>query len=385
MNLYRYRACDAHGHIVRGELEAAHLDELDARLRERGLELLGGKPAAPWMRWLRQRRRISRRELIHFCFHLEQLFSAGVPILDALADLGAEHTHAGMQTLAAGLRAEVERGQTLSAAMARHPRIFDEVFRSLLRAGESTGDLAPALRQIAAGLARADEIMAHARKLAIYPLIVGTILGVAVVVALTQVVPQLAQLFRSTGEPLPLSTRLLLGLSAWFGQYGWLLPLAPIALAALVASAAARHAGFRLRLHALSLRLPLFGPIRQRLALARVASVLAMLYASGITVIDALASAARATPNLAIRAGIEAAGAHIAAGRGIASAFEATGLFPRLVTRMLHLGEQTGRLDKALGQLVYFYERDAREAIERLQASIEPALTVVMGCLMLWI
>jgi type IV pilus assembly protein PilC len=385
MSHYRYRACDAHGRLVRGELDAAHLDELAARLRERGLELIGGRAAATWTAWFRQRQRVSRRELIHFCFQLEQLLSAGVPVLDTLADLGAERAQSGMPTVAADLRAEVERGQPLSAAMARHPRVFDDVFRSLLRAGESTGDLSPVLRQIAADLTRADEIAAQARKLAIYPLVVGSVLAVAVVVALTQVVPQVAQLFQSSGETLPLSTRMLLGFSAWFSHYGWLLPLTPIALSTLVAGTAARHAGFRLRLHTLALRLPLLGPIRQRLALARVASVLAMLYASGITVTDALASAARATSNLAIRGGIEAAGAHIATGRGIASAFEATGLFPRLVTRMLRLGEQTGRLDEALGQLVYFYERDAREAIERLQASIEPALTVTMGLLMLWI
>ncbi|MDR1064447.1 MAG: type II secretion system F family protein [Azoarcus sp.] len=384
MSHYRYRACDAHGHIVRGECEAASLGELETRLRSHGLELLGGKPAPVWTGRFRPRR-IPRRELIHFCFHLEQLLGAGVPMLDALADLGENKAHAAMQALVASLRAEVERGQPLSAAMARHPQTFDEVFRSMLRAGEATGDPASVLRQIAADLTRADEIGAHARKIAIYPLIVAVLLGSAVVVALTQVVPQVATLFRSSGETLPLSTRILIGFSGWFGQYGWLLPLALLALAASLSAAAARYPGCRLRLHALALRLPLVGPIRQRLALARTASVLAMLYNSGITVIDALASAAYATPNLAIRAGIEAARARIATGQGIASAFESTGLFPRLVTRMLHLGEQTGRLDNTLGQLVYFYERDAREAIERLQASIEPALTVAMGLLMLWI
>ncbi|MDR1461870.1 MAG: type II secretion system F family protein [Azoarcus sp.] len=384
MSHYRYRACDAHGHIIRGELEAASLGELETRLSSRGLEFLGGKPAAAWAEHFR-RRRIPRRELIHFCFHLEQLLSAGVPILDALADLGESKAHTAMQALAADLRAEVERGQPLSVAMARHPQNFDEVFRSMLRAGEATGDPVSVLRQIAADLARADEISAQARKIAIYPIIVAVLLGSAVVVALTQVVPQVATLFRSSGETLPLSTRILIWFSGCFVQYGWLLPLMLLGLAASLSTAAARHIGFRLRLHALALRLPLIGPIKQRLALARIASVISMLYSSGITVVDALASAARATPNLAIRAGIEAAGAHIATGQGIASAFESTGLFPRLVTRMLHLGEQTGRLDNALGQLVYFYERDAREAIERLQASIEPALTVAMGLLMLWI
>ena len=386
MSRYHYRACDAHGQIVRGTLDAAGLDELEAFLRGRALELMHARRTA-CPEWLTRRPRVPRRELIHFCFHLEQLLGAGVPMLDALAGLGEGEGegHRGMQTIAAGLRAEVERGQPLSAAMSRHPQVFDEVFRCMLRAGESTGDLAPVLRQLAADLARSDELGAHARKLAIYPLVVGSVLSVAVMVALTQVVPQIAALFRASGETLPLSTRMLIGLSGWIGHYGWLLPVVLVVLAVTVTGAAARFPGFRCQLHALALRLPVLGPIRQRLALARAAGLLAMLYANGITVIDAIASAARATPNLVIRGGIESAGTRIAAGQGIASAFESTGLFPRLVTHMLRIGEQTGRLDSALGQLVYFYERDAREAIERLQASVEPAMTVVMGLFMLWI
>jgi type IV pilus assembly protein PilC len=383
MNRFRYRACDVHGQIVQGETAAANHAELEARLRGRNLEPIHIKPART--SWLRGSRRIPRRELIHFCFHLEQMLGAGVPILDVLSELTDGQGHPGIKSIASDLHAEVERGQPLSSAMQQHPQVFDEVFRCMLRAGESTGDLAPVLRQIAADIARADELRANARKIAIYPLIVGSVLSIAIAVALTQVVPQVATLFRSNGQVLPLSTRLLIGFSDGFRQYAWLLPPTLIALFTALSIAAARRPLLRRRLHALTLRLPLIGPITQRLALARTASLLGMLYASGITVIDALASTARATPNLAIRYGIEAAGAHIAAGRGIANAFESTGLFPRLVTRMLRVGEQTGRLDSALEQLVYFYERDAREAIERLQASIEPALTIIMGLLMLWI
>ena len=383
MGRYRYRACDANGQIAQGEIEAANHAELEARLRGRGLEPIRIKPSRS--SWLAGRRSIPRRELIHFCFHLEQMLGAGVPILDVLADLADGKGHPGVKAIAADLHAEVERGQPLSSAMKQHPQVFDEVFRCMLHAGESTGDLSPVLCQIAADLTRADELRANARKIAIYPLVVGSVLFAAIAVALTQVVPQVATLFRSNGQVLPLSTRLLIGFSDGFRQYVWLLPPVLIAASIALSITVTRRPSLRLRLHALMLRLPLVGSIMQRLALARTASLIAMLYASGITVIDAIASTARATPNLAIRYGIETAGTHIASGQGIASAFESTGLFPRLVIRMLKVGEQTGRIDSALRQLVYFYERDAREAIERLQASIEPALTIIMGLLMLWI
>jgi type IV pilus assembly protein PilC len=382
---YRYRALDANGNIVRGHIDAEDIDIAERQLRQRKLELIHATPVRwPWRRAARHRR-LPRRELMHFCFCLEQLLAAGVPVLDALAEMGDMDSHSATAAICAALRAEIEQGQTLSAAAARFPKIFDEVFCCLLRAGETTGDLAPVLRQLAAGLARADELRAQAVKAAIYPMIVAAVLAVAIAIALTQVVPQLATLFQSTGNTLPLATRLLTGLAAWLGQYGWLLPPALIAIVMMTAFAAARHHGIRRALHAAELRLPLLGPIRLRLALARIASLISMLYASGITVTEAIASTARATSNLVIRHGIEHAGSHIASGSGIAQAFEATGLFPRLVTRMLRIGEQTGRLDTALDRLAHFYERDAREAIERLQASIEPLLTVFMGLILLWI
>ncbi|GHT97794.1 type II secretion system protein GspF [Betaproteobacteria bacterium] len=380
--VYRYRAIDVYGRLVRGQAEASHPAALDDQLRQRGIELVrctrvrGPRPSG---------QRIPRRELIHFFFNLEQLLDAGVPVLDALSEIGAASTHSALTLVCTSLRDEVERGHTLSAAAALHPGAFDDVLCSLLHAGEVTGDLAPVLRQIGANLSRAEAIKAHAMKAAIYPAIVAVVLGVAVAVALTVVVPQLAILFQSMGETLPLATRVLLGLADWLGRHGWLLP--PLGLLTLLAItlAAARSVDFRRTLHAIALRLPLIGPIHQRLTLARVASLLGTLYASGITLVDALASTAKATPNLVIRAGVENARAYISTGSGIAAAFEATGLFPQLVSRMLRVGEHSGRLDTALNHLANFYEHEASAAIARLEASIEPLLTVAMGIILLWI
>jgi type IV pilus assembly protein PilC len=380
--VYRYRAIDAQGRLVRGQTRAIDPAALDDELRRRGLELV----RCARSRWFRPRRqRIPRRELIHFFVHLEQLLAAGVPVLDALGDLGDASRHPGMSAISYSLRDEIERGHTLSAAASRHPEVFDDVLCSLLGAGESTGDIAPVLRQISANMSRAEALAAHAFKAAIYPLIVSAVLGVAVTVALTVVVPQLALLFQSTGDALPLATRMLLGLAAWLGRHGWLLPPALISVILAITLAASRFPEFRRALHAVELRLPLIGPIRQGLTLARAATLIGTLYASGITLTDALASAAQAIPNLAIRAGVENARADISTGSGIAAAFEAAGIFPHLVSRMLRVGEQTGRLDTALAHLANFYERDATAAIARLEASIEPLLTVAMGVILAWI
>lgn len=385
MTLHTYRAMTSEGRVVSGAAEASGLGDLESRLYRRGLELIHGEPAFRGASRLWPRAGIPRREVIHFCFHLEQLLAAGVPILESLADLRDATAHPRMRQLVASLLEEIEGGLTLSEAAAHHPIAFDAVFCGLLRAGEHTGQLAPVLHQLADGLSREDELLAHARKLAIYPIIVGCVLLVAITVALVFVVPQLASLFRSTGQTLPLQTRILIGASHWVSHHGWLLVVGfPLVLGGFSLSVAT-YPGLRLKIDTLRLRLPLIGPLQHKLALARVASVFAMLYAAGITVLDALHSAESASANRAVQASLKAAGARIAEGHGIASAFEETGLFPQLVTRMLRIGEQTGSLDTALGNIVYFYERDVRESIERLQASAEPILTLILGALMLWI
>ncbi len=207
----------------------------------------------------------------------------------------------------------------------------------------------------------------------------------AVVVALVHVVPELERLLRGTGQRLPLQTRILVGLSEAVRDWGWAMLLGALGGAALGAHALARSEALRTRLHALQLRLPLVGGILRKLALARFAALFATLYGAGINVIDALHTSTGATANLALRAGLYEATSAIEQGRPISAAFEATQVFPPLVIRMLRLGEHTGALDDALAKVATLYRRDVAEGIARLQAAAEPALTILMGGLLLWI
>lgn len=382
MTVWRYRAMGADGRRLRGELEAADLAELERLLAGRTLTLINARPRR--IRALRAAR-IPRRELIPFCFHLEQLLGAGVPPFESLAALRDASTDPRLQRTVAALLADVERGLPLSAAAARRPEAFSPVAVSLLRAGEQAGRLPEAIRDIGAALAQEEELASHARRIAIYPAIVAALLGLAVVVALTHVVPELERLLRSAGQTLPLQTRILIGLSRAVREWGWAMLLALAAAGMLGTHASARSAALRTRTHALQLRLPLIGDLLRKLALARFAALFATLYGAGINVIDALRTSADATANLALRAGLHDAIAGIEQGRPISHAFEATNVFPPLVTRMLRLGEHTGALDQALDKIATLYHRDVAEGIARLQATAEPALTVAMGGLLLWI
>lgn len=381
MTLFRYRALTLSGTRQRGRMEATDLRDLEQRLHASGLQLINGEPC----RMMLPRRRLPRRELIPFCYQLEQLLGAGVPPFESLAVLRDSHPDSRVKNMVSGLLDDIENGCPLSQAAARQPGAFSAVAVSLLRAGEEAGRLPEAVRDIGSALARDEALAAHARRIAIYPAIVASVLLLAVVVALTQVVPELEKLLRSSGQVLPLQTRLLIGLSQAVRDWGGYALLALCAGMGASWQALARSARLRTHADALILRLPVVGDILRKLALARFAGLFATLYTAGINVIDALRASEGATGNLALREGLRSARDAIERGRPISTAFEAAGIFPPLVTRMLALGEQTGSLDNALHKLGELYQRDVSEGTARLQAVAEPALTLLMGGLLLWI
>jgi type IV pilus assembly protein PilC len=381
VSAFAYRAMDPRGRIVRGRIEAANLVDLELRLRRLDLDLVHGWPVQ--LRLWQTSNGVSRRELIKFCFHLEQFLRAGVPIIESLADLRDSISKPRFRQVVAAAVEAIEGGLTLSQALDKHPTVFDGVFCSLIRAGEHTGRLPEVLHALSESLKRDDELAAYARRIAIYPAIVGLIILAALGVALIYVVPELARLFRTVGQALPWQTRFLIAVSAFILDYGWAL-LAVIAAALIGARhAVASRPEIRLRFDAAMLRLPILGAVRRKIILARFTGLFAMMYASGITIVDALRVAEDVVGNSALKNGLQQVGRGIEQGWKVSEAFRAVELFPPLVTRMLRVGESTGALDAALANVSYFYDRDVREAIERLQASIEPTLTLVLGGLLL--
>lgn len=383
MSVFAYRAMTPQGRIVHGELDAANLVDLELRLKRMELDFIHGQPTQRAR--LMRSGTVPRQELINFCFHLEQLTRAGVPILEGLTDLRDSTDHPRFREVVAGLVESIQGGRSLSEAMQEHPEAFDGVICNLIRAGETSGNLPQVLHDLAASLKREDELAAYARKIVIYPAVVTVILLGAVTVSLLFVVPELAKLFRSTGQSLPLQTRILVGASAWLRDYWWAALGLGIGAVLGLRLAIATRPGARLWFDNLLLRLPLLGEIRRKLILARFVGLFSMMYASGITIVTALRTAEDVMGNAVLRRGMQRVGQLIGEGYNVSAAFHAVGLFPPLVTRMIRVGENTGALDAALANVSYFYERDVRESVERLQALLEPLLTVLLGGIMLWI
>jgi type IV pilus assembly protein PilC len=380
--IYAYKAINPVGRRMHGRMDAVNEVDLEMRLKRMDLDFINGKPIT--------RRavfggNVPRRELINFCFHLEQLLRAGVPILEGLADLRDSLDHPRFREILAGLIESIEGGRTLSSAMGDYPQAFDEVFRNLMHAGEETGNLPEVLRKLFEDLKWQDELAAHTKKLLMYPGFMLAVIIPVIFFMMIYLVPKLSTFIRTMGQEIPLQTRLLMALSEIFTAYWPLLAGLPLAAALTLFVAVRTRPSVRYRFHALLLRLPVGGDILRKIVLSRFASTFAMMYASGISVIDTLRITENVVGNAVVREAIHDASQRIEEGQNITLAFQSVGMFPPLVIRMLRVGENSGALDTALENVSYFYNRDVRESIERLQTLVEPALTVVIGCLLGWV
>lgn len=381
--LFDYKAVSAQGRMIYGQLDAINLVDLEMRLKRMNLDLVTGAPIKH--RAFFGKNPVPRPELINFCFHLEQLTRAGVPILDGLTDLRDSIDHPRFREVMAGLIESIEGGRTLSQAMAEHPEVFSQVFCNLVHAGEASGRLPEVLASLSESLKWEDELTSHTRKLLLYPAFVASIVLSATVFLMIYMVPQLKLFVRNMGQELPAHTRLLFLVSDLLVDY-WYLFLGLPGLAALVVFIVLRGNPLaRLRLDGIKLKLPLVGPILRKIILSRFASTFAMLYASGIPVLDSIRSTQHIVGNQVVRQALERVELAIREGRNVAGAFRDAELFPPLVVRMLRIGESTGGLDRALLNVSYFYNRDVKESVGKAQALIEPLLTLFMGALLGWI
>ncbi|MDR2450736.1 MAG: type II secretion system F family protein [Candidatus Accumulibacter sp.] len=383
MPLFHYRAIDSDGRAVAGQIDAANLFDLEMRLKRMDLDLIDGAPVR--VGGLFGARKIPRRELIHLCFHLEQLTRAGVPILEGLADLRDSLENPRFREIIASLIEGIGGGQTLSQAMEAHPRVFDTVFVSLIRAGEASGRLPEILRNLTDSLKWEDELASQTMRLTLYPAIVGLIVLIAAVFLMVRLVPQLKQFVKIMGQALPLQTRALFFVSDLFVDYWYLALLAPLVLATGMRLLIGVHPAARLAFDGAKLRLPVVGDILRKIILSRFAGTFALLYASGIPILEAVRETQRVVGNLVVRGGLEEVERLIGEGQNLTSAFLRTGFFPPLVIRMLRVGENTGELSQALANVNYFYSRDVRESVEKAQQLIEPLLTLLLGGLLGWI
>lgn len=379
---YRYRAAQADGRIVKGTTEALHEADLEAQLKNHGLSLIDTKLLKDRQGTVKG---MQPRDIINFLFQLEMQIRGGVPINTALADMCEDAESTQSHNLAAGLVEKISAGATLAEAIGAYPGIFSEVVRNLIRAGEASGQLPEVLQEIVRSLKWQDELAAETKKLMMYPSFIIVVIGGVVFFLMIYLVPQLVGFLTNMGQEIPLQTRALIALSSLFVHYWWAILTLPIAAAIGLATLARINPKVRYQLHRALLSLPFIGTVLKKTILARFADTFALMYRTGIPLLEGLVYCEKVSGNLVIQQGIARARDRIANGESISSSFAAEKMFPNLVIRMLKVGENTGALDTALANINYFYSRDIEESIGKVQAMIEPAITVLMGLILGWI
>ena len=374
---FAYRVVTAGGRTLRGVQEAASAAALERALSARGLFPIEVS-AASGRRSPRRRFRSRRADVVEAIRYLATLVDAGFPLDRALGTVVRVVARADVAQALRTVREQVRSGATLADSLAEQPRTFPRLAVGMTRAGERGGHLADALGSLADHLEREEGLRAQLVSAMLYPLLMIVVGGTAVLVLVLYVLPRFVSLLDEVGAALPRSTRLLLETSAFLGQWWPVLLLAAVA-AAFLGTAYRRSAPGRAATDALLLRLPLVGPLRQRLVATRLGRSLATLLESGLPILPSLDVAADSLADTAAAREVLLAREEVRAGVPLAAALGRGRAFPYLFLQMVELGEEGGRLPEMLQRAATSAEAELQRGLERLLRLVEPAMIVAFG------
>ena len=386
MPAFHYEALDAQGKPGKGIIEAESPRAARTQLRGQGLVPLSVDAIAAQVQqagassW--SRRVFNSTGLAVWTRQLAGLVGAGLPLERALTALSDEAEDPRQRELVSHLRAEVNAGSTFARALGAAPREFDEIYRSVVAAGEQSGALGPVLERLADDLEERQALKGKLIGAALYPAIVSLIAFVIVIFLVTYVVPQVASVFVSSKRALPLLTTMMLAISAFVRHWGWLAAL--VAVAGVVAlRLSLRNEAFRLRFDSAWLRLPLLGRLSRGYNAARFAGTLSMLANAGVPILKALQAAAETLGNRAMRADALDALVQVREGAPLAAALAAKKRFPGLLAMFSRLGEQTGQLPQMLDRAARQLSGEVQRRAMALATILEPLLIVAMGAVVM--
>ena len=384
MPLFQYKAIDAAGKFITGSLDAGNGNDLELRLEKMEMDLVTFKQKDPGAD-LFGRNKIGRRDLINFSFYLEQLTRAGVPILEGLADLRDGEENPTFRDIVTGLIEAIEGGNSFSQALALYPKIFDEVFVSLVRVGERTGKMSEVLIDITETLKWQDELLAKAKKIMTYPAVIGTLVMSVIMFMMIFIVPDIMNAIVGLGGKIPFETRMLMATSNFLVDFWYLVISAQFVIFFVLKYFYNTSNAARFKMDGLLLRIWVLGPVNEKIKVSRFTRYFALMFASGITVLDAINLSKPVVSNSVLEDGIERAWQQISEGSSISEAFKNIGIFPPLVVRMLRVGESSGQMDKSLNNVSYFFDRDINDSIDKLEPVLQTSLMASIGLIVMWL
>ena len=389
MPLYSYRAVSPAGDVSSGQLEAANESEIVDRLRDQGLlpmqiaQALGvaatgprtaKPPRASWF----SPKRVTRDNVLGITRELATLLRAGLPLDRAMELLITLAPSLPVAVMLQGIRDEVRGGKSLSQALDARRDVFSRFYVNIVRAGEAGGALGTVLQRLSETMERSKELRDSVRSAHIYPTILIFVAVASVMVLLVFVVPQFQSTFAQAGKALPLPTQVVIVVGTFLRNWWWAaLPAA--ALVVLWFRRRGRIPSVRRARDARMLRMPLVGDLIAKVEIARFARTLATLLANGVTLLAGLGIVRETMGNVVLSSALEGVTAKLREGKGFGHPLADTGLFPRLATQMILVGEESGRLEEMLARVADVYDREVATAIKRFLAVLEPVLILSLA------
>ena len=371
------------GETINGERIGDTMDAVVAALRREQIQVTKITPAqakagpAAAVKKLKPRS-VPAKNLAVFTRQFSVMIDAGLPLVQCLDILGNQEEHKYFAQVILATRADVEGGQSLAEAMKKHPRVFDGLFCNMIAAGEAGGILDTILKRLAVYIEKAVKLKSQVQSAMIYPIAVIVIAGVVIGVILWKVIPTFATLFAGLGATLPLPTRIVIALSENLVRFMPVIVVAFFAGGWGFRTYYATPKGKRV-VDAITLKLPILGPIMRKIAVARFCRTLSTLMSSGVPILDGLDITARTSGNAIIEDAIMTTRKSIERGETISVPLKETKVFPGMVCQMISVGEATGALDTMLGKIADFYEEEVDVAVEGLLTLLEPVMIAFLG------
>jgi type IV pilus assembly protein PilC len=376
---YLWKGRTPSGSIENGEITAENPAEVQRILRERKIvpTSIRSKPKEITLPFLKGR--VSNRAITVFTRQFSVMINAGLPLIKCLDIQVAQVESERFKDILKDLISAVEGGSTLADALREHKEIFGDLYVNMVEAGEKGGSLATILARLADYLEKSDAIKRKVKGAMVYPAAITVVAVVAVAVLLTFVIPTFAQLFKDLGGQLPLPTRIVIALSDFLRKYFFFIVLAIIGLILAVRYYYKTEVG-RLQIDSLMIKLPVFGTLLKKQAIARFSRTLSTLLSSGVNILDALEITAGTTGNKLVENAVLRSRTSIAQGESIAEPLsKEKALFPPMVVQMITIGEQTGGLDEMLSKVADFYDDEVDQAVANLMNALEPIVIVFLG------
>jgi len=380
MPTYRWVAVTKRGRTIKGELEAANekIAQLQLKRRNFTVKKLKTKPKDLFEDVAFFQPRVKSQDMVIFTRQFSTMIDAGLPLLQGLAILAEQTENKTFKNILKQVAKDVEGGSTLGDALRKHPKQFDDLYVNLVSAGEIGGILDTILQRLAIHIEKAQKLKRRVKGAMTYPAIVVGVAVMVMSVILIFVIPVFEEMFSSFGKALPTLTQIVVNMSRFVkSNFHWIL-IGTILLVVLLRFYRKTENG-RKQTDALLLKLPIFGPLLQKVAIARFARTLGTMIQSGVPILDALDVVARASGNVILEELILEVRTSIAEGQTIAEPLSEMDLFPSMVVQMIAVGEATGALDTMLGKIADFYDDEVDVAVEALTTMLEPLLMVFLG------